>query len=135
MTVSRKILCAATVVITLLLIICTIMSKFIFDMRTPVVEVVKPVSMEIAGEMYYNKVIPKSAVFTDAENKTYVYVVCQRKGVFGQEYYVVQSEIAVLAENEAYTVMGGRNVSGNDDIVMTPNDTLAMADIVRIKTE
>ena len=135
MTVSKRILNIFTVAVVLALVNCTFISKYVFDMRTPVVSVVKPVSMEINGEMYYNKVIPKSAVFVGSEGRKYVYVVRERNGLFGNEFYLVTAEITVNAENEEYAVMGGRNVSGNDNIVVKPDSTLECADVVRIVAE
>lgn len=135
MTVSKRILNIFTVAVVIALVSCTFISKYIFDMRTPVVSVVKPVSMEINGEMYYNKVIPKSAVFVGSEGKKYVYVVRERNGLFGVEFYLVTAEITVNAENEEYAVMGGRNVSGNDNIVVRLDSALECADVVRIAAE
>ena len=81
MTVSKRILNIFTVAVVIALLSCTFISKYVFDMRTPVVSVVKPASMEVNGEMYYNKVIPKSAVFVGSEGRKYVYVVRERNGV------------------------------------------------------
>lgn len=133
MIASRKILYTVTVIVTLLLIVCTVASKMNYDARIPEVEVVKPESTEINGEMYYSAVVPKSTVFTGAENKTYVYVVRQRKGLFGEEYYVVQAEISIQAENDTNVAIGGRNVNGNDNIVLQPDEMLASADVVKVK--
>lgn len=135
MTVSKRILNIFTVAVVIALVSCTFISKYVFDMRTPVVSVVKPASMEINGEMYYNKVIPKSAVFVGSEGRKYVYVVRERNGLFGNEFYIVTAEITVNAENEEYAVIGGRNVSGNDDIVIQPDSALEFADVVRIAAE
>ena len=134
MTVSKRILNIFTVAVVIALVSCTFISKYVFDMRTPVVSVVKPASMEINGESY-SKVIPKSAVFVGSEGKKYVYVVRERNGLFGNEFYIVTAEITVNAENEEYAVMGGRNVSGNDDIVIQPDSALEFADVVRIAAE
>lgn len=132
MTVSKRILNIFTVAVVIALASCTFISKYIFDMRTPVVSVVKPASMEINGEMYYNKVIPKSAVFVGSDGRKYVYAVRERNGLFGVEFYLATAEITVNAENEEYAVMGGRNVSGNDNIVVRPDSALECADVVRI---
>lgn len=45
------------------------------------------------------------------------------------------AEITVNAENEEYAVMGGRNVSGNDNIVIQPDSALESTDVVRIAAE
>lgn len=55
MTVAKRILNIFTVAVVIALVSCTFISKYIFDMRTPVVSVVKPASMEINGEMYYTQ--------------------------------------------------------------------------------
>ena len=67
MTVAKRILNIFTVAVVIALVSCTCISKYIFDMRTPVVSVVKPASMEINGEMYYNKVIPKARFSSEAK--------------------------------------------------------------------
>ncbi len=73
--------------------------------------------------------LPSSVVLTDAAGRNYVYVVRSRKGLFGDEYYLERNEVTVRDRNDVYVVVGGRNLSGNDNIVVTVN-TILISDIV-----
>jgi len=131
MNKSRKILYGFTLGVLILLIFCTVLSKFISDAIMPVVEVINPVSMAIESETY-DKVIPSAAVITGAYNKKYVYIARQRKGLFGQEHYAVLVEVQVIAGNDLYAALGGWNVTVFDDVVISASKDLAMGDIVKV---
>ena len=97
----------------------------------PVVEVINPVSMAIESETY-DKVILRSVVISGSENRTYIYIVRQRKGLFGPEHYAVLVEVQVIAGNNLYAALGGWNVTVFDDVVISASKDLTMGDIVKV---
>ena len=131
MNKSRKILYGFTLGVLILLIVCTIVSKFIADAIMSVVEVINPVSMTIESETY-DKVIPRSAVISGSENRTYIYLTRERKGLFGPERYAVLVEVQVIAGNDLYAALGGWNVTVFDDVVISSSRDLVEGDIVKV---
>lgn len=136
MTKSKKLLYKSTWGILIFLIICTFLSKSISEAIMPVVEVIKPLTMtlEFDGEQreFYSSVIPMSAIISGANNTKNVYVVRQRKGLFGQEYYTVLMEVQIVTTNSIYAAIGGRNVTAIDDIVISQSTYLTSGEVVKV---
>lgn len=136
MSKSKKILYGFTLGVLILLIACTILSKFISDAIMPVVEVITPVRMELeidGGESnIYDKVIPSAAVITGAYNQKYVYITRQRKGLFGVEHYTVLLEVQIVADDDLNAAISGWNVTAFDDIVISSSKDLTEGDIVKV---
>lgn len=133
---SKKLLYKATLGVLIFLIVCTFLSRSISEAITPAVEVTKPTTMtlEVEGEEreFYNSVIPSSAIVPGANNTKHVYVVRERKGLFGPENYVVFLEVQVITGDNIYTAIGGRNVTGFDDVVISPSGYLTSGEVVKV---
>lgn len=133
---SKKILYGFTLGVLILLIICTVSSKFIADAIMPVVEVVNPTKMELeldeSEPEIYDKVVPSTAIITGAYNKKYVYIARQRKGLFGPEHYAVLVEVQVIAGDDIYTAIGGWNVTVFDDVVISSSKPLTDGEVVKV---
>ena len=135
MSKSKKILYISTLCVLVLLVIFTVLSKFIFDAIIPVVETVKPVNMELLdGETsrIYNTVIPYGAVIPGEYGRNYVYIVRERKGLFGQEYYCVLVEVSIENYNDLYAALGGWSVTVFDDVVLSSSKFLTSGEVVRV---
>ena len=136
MSKSKKILYISTAGVLVLLIIFTVLSKIIFDALMPVVEVIKPVSMELeinGGETrIYNAVIPYDAIIPGEYGRNYVYIVRERKGLFGQEHYCVLVEVILEGYNDLYAALGGWSVTVYDDVVLSSSRFLAVGEVVRV---
>ena len=136
MSKSKKILYISILVVIALLIVCTFLSKSISEKIMPKVEVMKPARMELpndgAESEIYDRVIPASAIITGAFNQKYVYIARERKGLFGPEYYAVLLEVAIIADDNLYVAIGGWNVSGFDDVVISSSKGLTAGDIVKV---
>jgi len=136
MSKAKKILNAVTAAVLVLLIGCTVASKFVSEALQPVVETVKPdyIELEVDGASeLYDMVVPSEAVFSTGSS-SYVYIARQRKGVFGQEYYTILAEVQVLASDSQYTAIGGRNIIRNDDIITKSSRDLENGVIVKLNT-
>jgi hypothetical protein len=136
MTKSKKILYGFTLGILVFLVACTFVSAQIFEINMPVVEVMKPVEMELeindTESKMYDTVVRVSAIITGSENRKYVYIARERKGLFGQEHYAVLLEVRVIAENDIYAALGGWNVTVFDDVVVSSSKDLTSGDVVRV---
>jgi len=136
MSKSKKLLYISTLAILILLIVCTFLSKSIAEAIMPVVEAINPVSMEIIIDetdmMVYDTVIPSCAVISNVENKKYVYIVRQRKGLFGPEHYAVLLEVSIIAADDIYTALGGWSVTIFDDIIISSSRYLTSGEVVKV---
>lgn len=137
MSKAKKILNVVTAAVLVLLIGCTVASKFVSEALQPVVETVKPdyIELEVNGvSELYDMVVPSEAVFS-IDSSSYVYVARQRKGVFGPEYYTVLAEVQVLASDSQCTAIGGRNIIRIDDIITKSSRELDPGVIVKLNTD
>jgi len=138
MSKSKKILYISTFSILIILIVCTVLSKFISEAIMPTVEVINPVSMDMdfmptdAYNDVYDRVIPVSAIIPGAFNQKHVYVVRQRKGLFGDENYVILLEVQIIDSNDIYAALGGWNVMAFDDVVISSSRVLTAREVVKV---
>ena len=137
MSNTKKVLYIFTVIIMILLITCTFMSRYVAVSLEPVVEVVNPVRTElIVSEKtsVYNTVIPYAAVISDDENKSYIYIARERQGLFGIEYYVKFLEVEIEAVDDAntYAALKGWLITIFDNVVMSSSKGLSEGEIVKI---
>ena len=130
----KKILYGFTLGVLVFLIVCTVLSKFISDAAMPVVEVTKPVRMEVESETH-DRVIPCDAISTGEYDKKYVYIAKERKGLFGPERYAALLEVSIIASDGLYAAIGGWNVTVIDDVVVSSSKPLASGDVVKVSSE
>ena len=141
MAKSKKILYGFTLGVLILLIICTVLSKFIADAIMPVVEVMNPVGMEMiidgAETQWHDTVIPAAAIITGEQNKKYVYVARQQKGLFGPEHVVrlIEVRVAAVDSDDIYAALGGWSVTVFDEVVVESSRDLVSGEAVRVINE
>lgn len=82
-----------------------------------------------AGEKYYC-CIPPQAVYTE-NTKRYVYVLREREGILGNEYYVEQIYVKVLDENEYWAALEGA-IDDKSQIVVSSTAQVRNGGVVRL---
>lgn len=128
---GKKILNIFTIAVLIFLIVCTFASKYIAEKIQPEAEIINPVIMDltisdsgIPVKVKYNMVIPYGAFIpTDSENnKGYVYIIKQREGLSGLEYYIKKVDVEILAVSydNLYAAIDERVLSMGDYIVLSP---------------
>jgi hypothetical protein len=75
--------------------------------------------------------VPRSALFESA-NKKYVFLLEKRKGLFGEGYFVRESEVRVIDSNDFYfAVEGGLRVQ--DQVISNSSKPLSDGDRVKLR--
>lgn len=82
-----------------------------------------------AGEKY-PCCVPPIAVHTD-NSRRYVYVVKEREGILGMEYYVEEINVKVLDENEYWVAIEGA-LDGESRIIVSATQEIRNGEIVRL---
>lgn len=94
----------------------------------------QPVALTVTHRTeLYNTVIPYKALISLDANKYGVYVVKQRQGLFGLEYYCKLVEVNVVASNNLYAATGGWAVTAYDDVVLSSSTYLTPGETVRVR--
>ena len=83
------------------------------------------------GERYY-AVVTSAAVHTE-NNRSYVYVVKEREGILGQEYYAQQVNVTVLDQNDNLIALEC-SLSSDDMIITSATKEFKNGDVVRPET-
>jgi biotin carboxyl carrier protein len=80
----------------------------------------------------YNTVIPYRTIISLGTNKYAVYVVKQRQGLFGLEYYSKLVEVNVAAINNLYAAISGWSITSYDDVVLSSSTYLTPGETVKV---
>ncbi len=81
------------------------------------------------GEKYACCIEPAALYKTDTRN--YVYVLKEREGILGMEYYAEEINVKILDENENYVAVEGA-IDGESQIILSATRELKNGDTVRI---
>jgi biotin carboxyl carrier protein len=79
----------------------------------------------------YETVVPYDAVCQKGENEYFVYVLKQRNGLFGDEYYPEIVDVNVLFENGAEAAVSSANIASFVDVVTWKSGYLIPGESVR----
>lgn len=82
-----------------------------------------------AGEKYAD-CIPPASVHRDLTGRCYVYVVKEREGILGMEYYVEEVNVKILDENENWAAVEGA-LDSTSQIISSSTKEIKNGDIVR----
>lgn len=85
-----------------------------------------------SGEKYPCCITP-AAVHTE-NNRSFVYVVKEREGILGMEYYVEQVNVRVQDENESWVAVEGA-LDGNSRIISSSTKEVKNGEVVRLSEE
>ncbi|MDE5931235.1 MAG: biotin/lipoyl-binding protein [Lachnospiraceae bacterium] len=80
------------------------------------------------GEKYPN-CLPPEAVHTE-NTRSYVYVVKEREGILGMEYYVEEVSVKILDENESWVAVEGA-LDSDSEVILSATKEVKNGEIVR----
>ena len=83
-----------------------------------------------AGEKQYT-CIPLGALNTSQGGRSYVYVVNEREGILGPEYYVEEITVSVNDKNDAWASVQGA-LTEESRIVENSTEEIKKGDVVRL---
>ena len=84
------------------------------------------------GEKHSCCVTPSAIHTADNSNRSYVYVVKEREGILGMEYYVEQLNVRIADENDSWTALEGAALDKEDKIISSSTKEVKNGDIVRL---
>ena len=67
----------------------------------------------------------------EADNRSYVYVVKEREGILGKEYYVEEVNVKVVDRNESWAAIEGNTLDGDSEIIVSADKEFGKGDVVR----
>lgn len=70
-----------------------------------------------ASSEFYNCCIPASALHSEGNNRYFVYVVGERDGILGKEYYAQLRYVEVLDQNDRYAALAEGSLGGEERVV------------------
>lgn len=74
--------------------------------------------------------VPSQVVYK-SENRSYVYVLKEREGILGEEYYVEEVTVRVLDENERWTALEEGSIGQDAQIIVSASKEIKNGDTVR----
>ena len=82
------------------------------------------------GEKYNNCISPL-AIHEVGNNKTFVYVLKEREGILGMEYYVEEVNVKVLDENDRWAAVESPSLDSESKIIVSSDKEFTKGDTVR----
>ena len=83
-----------------------------------------------SGEKHSCCVTP--AAVNKADNRSYVYVVREREGILGMEYYAEQLNVRVADENDSWAALEGAALDKEDRIISSSTKEIRNGEIIRL---
>ncbi len=78
----------------------------------------------------YGRCVPTGTVY-ESKNRNYVYVVKEREGILGSEYYVEEVMVKVLDRNESWTALEAPALESDSRVISYADREFAKGDVVR----
>lgn len=78
----------------------------------------------------YRYCVPASAVY-EYQKRNFVYVVKEREGILGPEYYVEEVTVNVLDHNESWMALDAPALDGNSEVITYSDKEFSKGDVVR----
>ena len=91
------------------------------------------ISRSEAGEKY-RLCVPPSAVY-ERNGTNFVYVLKEREGILGQEYYVDEANVRIIDKNEAWAAIDDGILAKDSRIIMSSTKEYKKGDVVRWEEE
>ncbi len=82
------------------------------------------------GEKYYC-CVPSGAVYESQQKRNFVYVVKEREGILGPEYYVEEVTVRVLDSNESWAALEAPALDSKSKVITYADKELGKGDVVR----
>lgn len=83
------------------------------------------------GEKYHTCVSPQVIYGSPEFNKYYVYVLREREGILGPEYYAEEVNVRVLDQNEDWAAISSPELDGESQIIVFSDKEFVKGDVVR----
>jgi hypothetical protein len=80
----------------------------------------------------YDIVVPYEALYKKSDDLYYVYVLKQRNGLFGEEYYLDTVDVNVLYENNIRAAINSLNITRNNSVVIFASGYIISGNAVRV---
>lgn len=74
--------------------------------------------------------VPASAVYKE-DNRSYVYVLKEREGILGMEYYVDEVNVKITDENESWAAVDAVALDGESEIIVSSTKEIKKGEVVR----
>ncbi|MDE6893655.1 MAG: HlyD family secretion protein [Lachnospiraceae bacterium] len=71
------------------------------------------------------------AVVTTSDKRTFVYILKQREGILGEEYYVEEVNVKVLDKNESWVAIETEALDEDSRIIVSSDKEIGKGDVVR----
>ena len=81
------------------------------------------------GEKYACCIPPSS--ITETETRSFVYVLREREGILGKEYYVDEVNVKIVDRNENWVAIEGSTLDSNSEIIISADKEFGKGDVVR----
>lgn len=82
------------------------------------------------GEMY-SCCVPTQTVYTEENGRTFVYVLREREGILGQEYYVDELNVKILDQNDSWTAVEPGILDSVSRIITSADKQFDKGNVVR----
>lgn len=79
----------------------------------------------------YRSCIPPSAIYTEKNGRSYVYVLKEREGILGPEYYVEEATVRVLDQNDDWAAVESAVLNSESRIILSADKEFSKGDTVR----
>lgn len=83
------------------------------------------------GEKYHTCVSPQVIYSNTDINKYYIYVLKEREGILGSEYYAEEVSIKILDQNEDWAAISSSELDSSSQIIVSADKEFKKGDVVR----
>jgi hypothetical protein len=107
--------------------------KFYVPIQSDFIYHGQQIQMKITNKsLVYDIVVPYEALHKKDDNLYYVYVLKQRNGLFGEEYYPDVVDVNVLYENKVKAAINSLNITKYNSVVTFASDYIIPGKTVRV---
>ncbi len=83
------------------------------------------------GEKYHTCVSPQVIYSNTDINKYYIYVLKEREGILGSEYYAEEVSVKILDQNEDWAAISSSELDSSSQIIVSADKEFKKGDVVR----
>lgn len=125
MTKSQRILSCIGLLYLIVLLVATVNSSHIYQSKLPVVTICAPQNNDDGC------IVPKEAIYTDPQQRNYIFTVIQRDGAWGKEYFCNAELVTVTSfDDESVQLRNIRQLKF--PVVQSGVDKLKNGEVVKL---
>lgn len=83
------------------------------------------------GEKYHTCVSPQVIYSSTDINKYYIYILKEREGILGSEYYAEEVSVKILDQNEDWAAISSSELDSSSQIIVSADKEFKKGDVVR----